>query len=194
MQEFEKKFNNFYPTLKRIARRFSKTTPVPYEEFESSLCEEFFVKYEDFIESRNSSFSGYMRVRLTQRAIREAKRSEGKFYRGIEYIETRTFINEDGDEVVEDFEDNFDLEKHVVECLYRKTDADKRQLINALSENADPDTKRIVSEYLRSDDARPTAIGKALGIHHQTVIRKLKYLSREFDENKFGELDAYLAS
>lgn len=189
---FEKQFNKFYPILQAIAKRYARTTSVPYEEYESSLSEEFFLKYKDFNPRRNANFNAFMRVVLTQRASRVANRTEGSFYDSITYLETSSIDDEEEQELEIAFD--WDLEEHVLEELEKKTDEDKRQLINALVDKSDPTTKQIVAEYLHSEHARPTAIGKALGIHHQTIIRKISYLARNFNESKFGEIDAYLAS
>lgn len=187
---FETQFNSFYPTLKQIARRFSETTRIPYEEFESSLCEEFFTKYDSFDPKKRNNFSAFMRVVLTQRAIRVTKRKEGIYYENVGYIED--LKSEDDEDGQVDFKDDYDLEDDLIRRSEIKTDADKRQLINALVRDSDQTTINIVREVLAGTDAKPTAIGKALGIHHQTVTRKLKYLSRKFDESIFGEIDTYL--
>jgi hypothetical protein len=84
--------------------------------------------------------------------------------------------------VVEDYETDLEI----------KTDADKRQLINALSENNDPLTTTIINEYLSGGLTRPTAIGKKLGIHHSKVTRQLQKLTKKYDESKFGDFHAYL--
>lgn len=192
---FNKQFNKFYPILEEIAKRYARTTSVPYEEYESSLSEEFYLKYNDFDPKKRNNFNAFMRVVLTQRASRVANRAEGSFYDRITYLETPS-NDIDSDEDDNDFEiaSEWDLEEHVISNLEKKTDEDKLQLINALIRKTDSTTKLIVDEYLRSEYARPTAIGKSLGIHHQTVIRKISRLSRNFDESKFGDIDAYLAS
>lgn len=188
---FEEKFNNFYPILENIAKRYSVATGVPLDELKSSLSEEFYLKYKSFDSKRRNNFQAYMRVVLTQRAQREVERREGKFYKNVT---TASQMVEDDDEAdfFEMIPDEFDLEEYIISREEIKTDADKRQLINALTENSDPVTKRIVTEVLSGTEARPTAIGRALGIHHQTVIRKLKYLSKKFDETLYGEIDSYL--
>lgn len=188
---FEKQFNSFYPTLKTIARRYSQATDIPYEEYESALCEEFFLKHHDFDHRKNPSFEGYMRVRLTQRATRVAGRKERIFYDNSYFYEGQA-VNEEGEEMEFELADGFCLEEYVITLEERKTDADKRELINALISNTDDTTKVIVQEYLRGEHARPTGIGRAIGVHHQTVRRKLNSIARNYTESKFGKLDAYL--
>lgn len=190
--EFEKQFNSFYPILLAISRRYAAGTDIPFEEYESSLSEEFFLKYEGFDPEINNNFNAYMRVVLTQRASRLANRRERKYYDNVVFYETG---KEDGEGEIQevDFPLEWDLEEHVIESLETKTDADKRELVNVLTKKIDSVTQKIVAEYLRNEDATPTGIGNKLGIHHQTVIRKLSYLSRNFNEREFGEIDAYLA-
>lgn len=187
--EFNKKFNSFYPVLISIAKRYSRSTAIPFEEYESSLCEEFYLKYESFDSDRRDNFNAFMRVVLTQRATRLANRREREFYDNVEFYEASTF-DEDGEEQEFDIPSDFDLEDHVI----KKTDEDKRQLIQALAGKADSITQKIVNEFLKGEHASPTAIGRALGVHHQVIARKLTYLSRNFNENEFGEIDSYLVS
>lgn len=191
---FEKQFNEFYPTLESIARRYASSTPVPYEEYESALSEEFFLKYEEFDPTRNDNFSAFMRVVLTQRASREANRKEGQYYGSITYLDLPSIEDDDEDKLRMELASEWDLEEHVISKEEKKSDEDKLQLIDALVKKSDPTTKQIVEHYLESEHARPTTIGKALGIHHQTVIRKITYLSRNFNETKHGEINAYLVS
>lgn len=193
--KFEKQFNSFYPTLRQISLRFAKTTGIPAEEFESTLCEEFYIKYAHFDPQKKDSFTAYMRVVLTQRALRMASRKETEFYRKEELFVGQEDSSEDGDDVAVELEiaDDFDLEEYVVIKSEHKTDADKLQLINALTKKSDSITQRIVTEYLRGEHTKPTAIGKVVGVHHETVKRKIKQLARNFNEGEFGKIDAYLA-
>lgn len=190
---FEDQFNSFYPTILAIAGRYAKTTNIPFEEYESSLCEEFYLKYNSFDPNRSSNFNSFMRVVLTQRASRVASRRERRFYDNVIFYESLTF-DEDGESQEFDLPMDWDLEDRVISEMEKKTDADKRQLIDALTANTDPLTTAIVNEYLNNLDATFTSVGKKLGIHPQTVKRKLAYLSRKFNENLYGEISAYLAS
>lgn len=197
---FEQQFNKFQAYIKTLSRRYSAATGIPYAEFESALNEEFFLKFEGYKEGAGK-FSAYMRVVLTQRASREANRKERKFYDAIEYIDGQAQENGDGEEAATlEIPSEYDLEGnevirqgHNLIRLHKKTDADKRQLINALVENSDSLTTAIVNEYLVTTDARPTAIGKTLGIHHEIVSRKLRRLARNFNESQFGKINDYLA-
>lgn len=75
---------------------------------------------------------------------------------------------------------------------FTKKRADQRQLIDSLLEKADETTRQIVETFLGCDRPNPTAIGKRLGLHHSTVIRKLEKLAGSFDTKQFGNYRDYL--
>ncbi|MCI4129422.1 hypothetical protein [Bacillus haynesii] len=76
--------------------------------------------------------------------------------------------------------------------FFSKKRADQRQLIDHLVEKSDETTKMIVETFLACERPTPTAIGKKLGVHHMTVIRKLEKLAGYFDTKQFGEYRDYL--
>jgi hypothetical protein len=75
----------------------------------------------------------------------------------------------------------------------QKTEADQRQLIDFLLSGADATTTAIVEAFLAHPKPTPTAIGKALGLHHSVVKRKLERLASKFDAKQFGDYRDYLA-
>src|SRR5690606_37691374 len=127
--------------------------------------------------------------------LRMASRKETEFYRKEELFVGQEDSSEYGDDVAVELEiaDDFDLVEYVVIKSEHKTDDDKLQLINALTKKSDSITQRIVTEYLRGEHTKTTAIGKVVGVHHETVKRKIKQLARNFNEGEFGKIDAYLA-
>lgn len=75
-----------------------------------------------------------------------------------------------------------------------KKEADQRQLIDFLVNDpsqVDHDTTLIVSQFHKYDSI--TALAKALGMHHESVKRKLRKLSHRYDANRFGDVAGYLA-
>ncbi|MGQ0416339.1 sigma-70 family RNA polymerase sigma factor, partial [Bacillus sp. HC-TM] len=93
----------------------------------------------------------------------------------------------------ETLKDDFDLEEHVI----KKKEADQRELIDFLADPEqvnDETTTAIVESFLSSENKTPTptAIGKMLGLHHSTVIRKIERLAKRFDERQFGNYRDYL--
>jgi DNA-directed RNA polymerase specialized sigma24 family protein len=79
------------------------------------------------------------------------------------------------------------------ELALQKTEADQRQLIDFLLSGADATTTAIVEAFLAHPKPTPTAIGKALGLHHSVVKRKLERLATKFDAKQFGDYRDYLA-
>ncbi|WP_226568195.1 hypothetical protein [Bacillus stratosphericus] len=75
---------------------------------------------------------------------------------------------------------------------FTKKRADQCQLIDSLLEKADETTRQIVETFLGCERPTPTAIGKKLGVHHMTVIRKLEKLAGYFDTKQFGDHRDYL--
>jgi len=86
--------------------------------------------------------------------------------------------------------DEFNLENSVLKT--RK--ADQRQLIDSLVSDEDELTTAIVKAFLNHPKPTPTAIGKELGIHHYTIIRKLERLAGKFDSKKHGDYRDFLVA
>lgn len=72
--------------------------------------------------------------------------------------------------------------------------ADQRQLIDFLLSGADATTTAIVEAFLNEKKPTPTAIGKKLGLHHSTVLRKLTSLASKYDSKKFGDYRDFLVA
>ncbi len=96
----------------------------------------------------------------------------------------------DEDAATFEIADEFDLEEHVVQ----KKEADQRQLIDSLLSDADETTTAIVESFLQHPKPNPTAIGKVLGVHHSTIIRKLERLAANFDSKQHGDYRDYLVA
>ncbi|KZE04161.1 hypothetical protein B4117_4331 [Bacillus mycoides] len=99
---------------------------------------------------------------------------------------------EENTAMFETIADEFDLEEHVI----KKKEADQRELIDFLADPEqvnDETTTAIVESFITNDGpTTPTAIGKKLGLHHSTVIRKIERLAKRFDERQFGNYRDYL--
>lgn len=83
-----------------------------------------------------------------------------------------------------------------IEDLCRKKEDDQRQLIDFLKHSGNPDatTTAIVEAFLLAPpSASNTEIAKSIGIHHETVKRSLRKLSRRYDANRFGDYSDYIA-
>ncbi|MGT4651518.1 sigma-70 family RNA polymerase sigma factor [Bacillus cereus] len=189
-------------------------------EYKLTECEYSFSRiYEILIERRSLKFNGIARsLRATDHEVRALyedvlmkciKDFNGKvdfenYYnfsiknkRANMYRDRKTRLNY---EVVNSFgkdeESAATLEiadEETPETIYfTKKRADQRQLIDSLLEKADETTRQIVETFLGCDRPNPTAIGKRLGLHHSTVIRKLEKLAGSFDTKQHGNYRDYL--
>jgi len=78
----------------------------------------------------------------------------------------------------------------------RLKEADQRQLIDSITRSVKTSTTMtsIIEAYETAPlNASPNAIAKSLGIHHETVSRKLRKLGRQFDMNRFGDIRDIIA-
>lgn len=184
----EEQFNKTKPIIREYSRRFSKATNIPYEEFESALCEEFGAKFERY--DGRIAFTAFIKPVLHQRAARLAdkRRKEGRFYENIYYIDGES--NEDGNPTFE-LAGDVDVEEEVVSP--KKKCEDKRQLISTLLSSADELTTAIVTHMLEDPNASKKSIADKLGIHHQLLTRKITRLAKNYDQTVFGDLSQYLA-
>lgn len=73
-------------------------------------------------------------------------------------------------------------------------EADQLALIDSLLKDADELTIGVVKTFLKHPKPTPTAIGKSLGLHHSTVIRKLEKLASKFDSKQYGSHRDYLVA
>lgn len=186
----EEQFNKTKPTIALYAKRFSKATNIPVEEYESAMWEEFGKKAERY--DGRVSFSAYIKPILNQCSQRVASRREKKFYSNVVHAEG--ISDEDGNPSFE-FESEINVEIEAIESLEpTKKCEDKRQLIHALLESADEITTAIVNRMLENPDASRNSIAAELGIHHEIVTRRLKRLAKHYDQARFGEISQYLAS
>jgi len=87
-------------------------------------------------------------------------------------------------------------EYRVEDDVLQKKETDQLQLIDFLLDRVnDPVTTLIVTQFKSSNCGKMsiTALAKALGLHHETVLRKLRSLVRHYDANRFGDYYEYLA-
>ena len=80
------------------------------------------------------------------------------------------------------------------EYIGETKEADQLALIDSLLKDADELTIGVVKTFLKHPKPTPTAIGKSLGLHHSTVIRKLEKLASKFDSKQYGSHRDYLVA
>jgi hypothetical protein len=90
--------------------------------------------------------------------------------------------------------ENIADDEAVEDIAFAKRKADQRRLIDSLLSDSDELTTAIVKAFLEHPKPTPTAIGKQLGIHHSTIIRKLERLAGKFDSKKHGDYRDFLVA
>lgn len=90
-----------------------------------------------------------------------------------------------------DFEDDFNLEDHVM----TKRKADQLALIDFLASGENSRTTAIIRAYLTTEYKTPTAIGNYLGLNHKQVTRVLNRLAAKFNTtDQFGKAEDWLVA
>ena len=183
---FEEQFNRTKPVIDLFAKRYSKATNIPVEEFESALCEEFSKKFEHY--DGRIKFTAFIKPVLSQCALRVADRKERKFYDNVIHVDG--LQDEDGEDLFE-FADESRTDELAIERIEKGPN--KLQLVRALVEKADEFTVAAVELILKNPDASLNSIAAEMGVHHETLSRKLKRLAKNYDQSRFGDLSQYLA-
>lgn len=191
-EKFNEVFRKYQPLIKQIAKRYSRTSRVPEEEFISGLNAEVWDAYKKYDVGKGTTLDTWMNTTLRSRAIKVATRKEARFHQSIEQLP----VSNTEETIHLELEDVAALtpEQEFLRRNYTKKEADQRQLIDFLARDprqVDHDTTLIVSQFSEYDSI--TALAKALGMHHEFVKRKLRKLSRRYDANRFGDINEYLA-
>jgi DNA-directed RNA polymerase specialized sigma24 family protein len=200
--EFTRYFRKYAARIKLMSYKFSRTSSIPAPEFESNLNEAAWDAYQTFEEGRGCSVDTWMMRILNQRAIEVMRGKEGNYYNRVFVQNAREReLSSEEDALTSEVADDYNLEDHVYDRLYKKKEPDKRKLIESLLDphQVDTVTTLIVTNMLRCDNngvpqyPSITALAKALGLHHEVVKRKLRALSRRYDANRSGDVEDYLA-
>lgn len=168
---FEERYEKFKPVLMSIARRYANSSPIPIEEYESALNEEFFMRYDEFDERRNNNFGAFMRVILTQKATRIATRKERKYYDSIEYIDLPDESDEETKYPMELVSD-VDVEEQIFDVMFVEEQLAK----------ADDETRRILEVFFAEPNASFREIARQLGMNDKLVKRRLLAVARDVKE------------
>jgi len=129
--------------------------------------------------------------RLIDRRRKAKKRDDGVEYSLDEPIEVGKSKNEAAT-LIEDERANVEA------TVIKKTTESARQgIIDHLLHPVTSDyaTTAIVAVLKKPsyEFESPTSLGKAAGLHHEVVKRKLRALSRRYDGSRFGDIRDYLA-
>lgn len=166
---FDERFQLIYPRLKAIAGRFASTSRIPYEEYESFLCEQFIGIDRSFNAKVNNSYAAYVGAMLETKAKRLAddKRSMRQFYDNLEYLEIPDDTDEDAAyprELVADV----DIEEQVFDVMF----------VEEQLKDAEPVTQDILRYFFEHPSASFREIARELGLHDKLVKRRLESVAK----------------
>lgn len=166
----EERFKLIYPRIQKLAGKYSATTQIPYEEFESDLSFEFMAIDKGFDPKVNNSYSAYMGAMLDLKAKRMcgADRKERRFYDNVSYAEEMV-QNEVGEEFPYEFEADVDIEEEIFDVMFVEEQLAK----------ADDVTRKILVEFFADPHVSFREIARKLGLHDKLVKRRLESVAQE---------------
>lgn len=176
---FSELYEAHKPMILSVAKSAVKGTPFPLAEMVSELNEEFWRVTSDFDETKSAPFRGVVKYRLRRKSKELFRGKHGTYYDKVKFFE--------------EGEPDAATSETPESVFFDVAESDQRQLIGFLSKTADAPTKRIVEASLKNRHKSITALGKALGLHHSVVKRKIERLSRNYDPSQFGDYHDYLA-
>lgn len=161
---FDERFMLVYPRIQAIAKKYSYAYPVPHDEYESMMCEEFIKIDASFDGKVNDSYSSYVGSKLDQVALRMsgADRKERRFHDSIEPFDLPDGDEEERKYPVELIAD-VDIEEQVFDEMFVEEQLAK----------ADELGRKILAEFFADPHASFRNIADTLGIHHATVKSRL---------------------
>ncbi|MCC2134084.1 MULTISPECIES: sigma-70 RNA polymerase sigma factor region 4 domain-containing protein [Bacillus] len=188
---FEDVYKKVYSVIESVSDDFSKKRAIVKEDIISALNERLWnwASRVDLGKVKNVEKVLYTEFRNS--AIDVIRGKNGT------YVKKRIPIDTTAEENAATFESesDFELESYVVSKISGeiKTDHDKRQLIEALTQTSDALTTAIVKEHLSPEQPSARQIGRKLGVHHYTVTREIRKLAKNYDASQYGDISAYLA-
>ncbi|MDR9852951.1 sigma factor [Paenibacillus sp. VCA1] len=194
--EINENIKMFLPTIRAISYANSRSTGIPKEDFESELCEATWNALRSYDPNKGCSTKTWVMRHIKQATCRLIKSKHGTHYRRVRIVLDAPFPDDPDSSQTTQLTDNVTTEEDFFARKHKK-EADQRQLIDSLvhsgSEAPDATTTAIVEAFLAQPSASDAAIAKSLGIHPETVKRKLRKLARRYDANRFGNIYDYLA-
>lgn len=166
----EERFKLVYPRIQKIARSYSNKYPIPYEEYESTLCEEFINVDASFDPKLNDSYSSYVARRLDLKALRlsDAGRKERIFYDNTSPLETPS-EDEEGATYPRELIADTDVEAEVFDGIF----------VESTLERYEGETRDILQAFFDDPHASFREIGRRLGLNDKLVKRRLEKVAKE---------------
>ncbi|MCY9052504.1 hypothetical protein MOE90_02200 [Bacillus spizizenii] len=190
-KSFNQIFETFQTLVRNLAYRYGKNCPILFDEIISALNEKIWWIVENFDKNKTQEVEKHFKLHLSREAIDTKRERNGT------YARRRIPLDHTAEENAATFDssESIQVEEYVISKITGeiKTDQDKRQLIEALTKNSDALTTAIVKEHLSSEQPSARQIGRKLGVHHYTVTREIRKLSKNYDVSLHGELNAFLA-
>lgn len=181
-------------TVDRLCRKYSLMSNVPIPEIKSRVLESLWTSLITFNPDKECSFDTWSNRKMNQSALDVIRNREGTYYRKTFCVLDAEPVDEDKDAPSSEIPDDYNIEDHVLKRLYKKKEADQRQLIDFLLESttiqSDPVMVAAIDGIMRGETVN--AIAKSLGLPRNTVDRKLKRLARFYDPDKHGDIRDYL--
>jgi DNA-directed RNA polymerase specialized sigma subunit len=187
---FSEVYNAYKHIITLIVKEKTESNSFPKEEMLSGLRYQFWKMASKFDETKSDNFGAFIKSTLNKRAVSILTRKHGTYYSRVKSVIDEDKEDDDGNSITFEIPSELTVED---EISIKTKKADQRQLIDSLTDPAkvDATTTEIVEAF--SQYKSITALGKALGLNHNTVKRKLNRLSRNFDESVFGDYRDYLA-
>jgi hypothetical protein len=183
--DFEATYRSLYAEYQAKLTYWSTTTSLSGSHDMQALFDDAFISTTKAIAANGGDF-----VKLFHRSLHNRYNSLLRKLMVRRKYEQYEMDNGDEDTAMFEIASEFNLEDEI----NAKKRADQRQLIDSLLSDADETTTAIVATFLQHPKPTPTAIGKALGLHHSVVIRKLERLAGKFDARQHGEHRDYLVA
>lgn len=162
---FEERFTEIYPRILALAGRFSRTTGIPAEEYESYLSEQFINVDASFNPAINNSYAAYVGAMLENKAKTMAS-TESKmrqFYDTIQRIDLPEDADEDA-KYPQEFVAGVDIEEQVFDVMFVEEQLAK----------ADGTTRKILRMFFDDPGISNREIAREVGVSNHTVRKRLE--------------------
>lgn len=205
-QKFSEAYRQHRFLILAISKEFSRRSFIPIQEFESQLSEEFWIQYGKYDPTKGASLTTWLNKTLRSKASRITKRREGTYARRVKLQPpSRDSEGEESTPTLIELKLNQErgtevqFESDVVDSICKKNKDDQRQLIAFILESSkihnDPLMTDIIKgfeEIAEYEDVKLGTLAKVLGVHRNSVDRKLRSLARHFNSTQHGDLLHYL--
>jgi DNA-directed RNA polymerase specialized sigma subunit len=194
--KFDDLYKDYAQRIKIMSKKYNLIGKVPIPDLISHLNEALWEAYSSFDPDRGCTLDTWVIRNLNNKAIDVLRGKEGNYYNRV-FAKLDCPMKDDIDEDAATSKIEYITDISAEDCVIeKKKKADQISLIDFFQRSCKTDatTTAIVEAFLLAPaSASPNAISKSIGLHHETVKRKLTALSRRYDANRFGDISDYLA-